>query len=173
MNTDGNTYAIDRHLAEREVYDEQQELLQEMQDLRDEVDTLTAKLAEVTAELHMMKTAGVIEVAVRNPSVYEYMTHWEARAEAAEAKLAEVTAERDEHAERIDELQHACEVVSSEFERELWQSCRRLLKKTGFDFHGADVDGIQADDFESHMNETLTTIEKLKEMMKDNSDENK
>jgi hypothetical protein len=35
-----------------------------------------------------MKTSGVAEVAVRNPSVMEYMKHWEFRAEAAEAKLA-------------------------------------------------------------------------------------
>lgn len=45
--------------------------------------------AELRAELHLMKTAGIIEVAVRNPSVAEYMAHWEARAEAAEALLKE------------------------------------------------------------------------------------
>jgi hypothetical protein len=36
-----------------------------------------------------MKTAGIIEVAIRNPSVSDYMQHWQARAEAAEAQLAE------------------------------------------------------------------------------------
>lgn len=43
-------------------------------------------------ELRTMKTAGIIEVAVRNPNVMEYMKHWEARAEAADdmrALLAE------------------------------------------------------------------------------------
>lgn len=47
MNTDGNTDAINRHLAEREAYDEQQDMEAELQDLRDEVDTLTARLAKV------------------------------------------------------------------------------------------------------------------------------
>ncbi len=38
----------------------------------------------VADELDMMKTAGVIEVAVRNPNVAEYMRHWEGRVLAAE-----------------------------------------------------------------------------------------
>lgn len=38
-------------------------------------------------ELHLMKTAGIIEVAVRNPSVADYMNHWEGRALKAEAAL--------------------------------------------------------------------------------------
>jgi hypothetical protein len=38
-------------------------------------------------ELHLMKTAGIIEVAVRNPNVMEYMRHWEDRAEKAEAEV--------------------------------------------------------------------------------------
>lgn len=42
--------------------------------------------AELRAELHLMKTAGIIEVAVRNPSVADYMAHWEGRALAAEAR---------------------------------------------------------------------------------------
>ena len=53
---------------------------------------------------------------------------------ALSARLAEVEAERDEMAERIEDLERACEVVSSEFEGELWQACRRLLQKTHFDF---------------------------------------
>jgi chromosome segregation ATPase len=43
---------------------------------------------EVADELHLMKTAGIIEVAVRNPSVAEYMAHWEERAKKAEAEIA-------------------------------------------------------------------------------------
>ena len=46
------------------------------------------KIEELEAELNLMKTSGIAEVAVRNPSVMEYMKHWEGRAEAAEAKLA-------------------------------------------------------------------------------------
>jgi hypothetical protein len=46
------------------------------------------KIKELEAELNLMKTSGIAEVAVRNPSVMEYMKHWEGRAETAEAKLA-------------------------------------------------------------------------------------
>jgi hypothetical protein len=45
---------------------------------------------ELEKELRLMKTAGIVEVAVRNPSVMEYMKHWEGRAETAEATLAEI-----------------------------------------------------------------------------------
>lgn len=38
----------------------------------------------------MLTRGGIIEVAVRNPSVADYMTHWEGRAETAEAALAEL-----------------------------------------------------------------------------------
>jgi hypothetical protein len=40
------------------------------------------------SELEMLTTAGIIEVAIRNPSVMEYMRHWEGRAEKAEANLS-------------------------------------------------------------------------------------
>ena len=45
------------------------------------------EVEKLREELHLMKTAGIIEVAVRNPSVAEYMDHWEGRAEAAEAEV--------------------------------------------------------------------------------------
>lgn len=48
---------------------------------------LKARIEKLEAELHLMKTSGIIEVAVRNPNVMEYMRHWEGRAEAAEAAL--------------------------------------------------------------------------------------
>lgn len=48
------------------------------------------RIEELEAELHLMKTSGIVEVAVRNPNVMEYVRHWEGRAEAAEAKLAKV-----------------------------------------------------------------------------------
>ena len=54
------------------------------------VDTkwLADRIEELEAELQLMKTSGIIEVAVRNPNVMDYIRHWEGRAEAAEAKLA-------------------------------------------------------------------------------------
>jgi hypothetical protein len=51
-------------------------------------DLAADRIEELEAELHLMKTAGIIEVSVRNASVMEYMKHWEGRAETAEAKLA-------------------------------------------------------------------------------------
>jgi hypothetical protein len=56
------------------------------------VSELEARIDRLEAELHTMKTSGVIEVAVRNPSVSEYMAHWEGRAEKAEARVAALEA---------------------------------------------------------------------------------
>jgi len=47
----------------------------------------------VAAELHLMKTAGIIEVAARNPNVAEYVKHWEGRALKAESAIAAARAE--------------------------------------------------------------------------------
>jgi len=48
------------------------------------------ELETLRAENHLLKTAGIIEVAVRNPNVSEYMHHWERRALSAEAQIAEL-----------------------------------------------------------------------------------
>ena len=61
---------------------------------QDTIADLQKKLVEVEAELDLMKTAGIIEVAIRNPSVSEYMQHWERRAEAAEARIEELEAKQ-------------------------------------------------------------------------------
>lgn len=55
--------------------------------LADAMEAVAHHIEELEAEIHMMKTSGVIEVAVRNPNVLEYIKHWEGRAETAEAKL--------------------------------------------------------------------------------------
>lgn len=62
------------------------------------------ELTRLRAELDTMKTAGIIEVAVRNPNVSDYMAHWEGRAlkAEAEAELAEeqrISTERGNHIE--------------------------------------------------------------------------
>jgi hypothetical protein len=44
-------------------------------------------------ELHTLTTAGIIEVAIRNPSVMDYMKHWESRAERAEAEITQFCAQ--------------------------------------------------------------------------------
>lgn len=38
-------------------------------------------------ELNTLRTAGIIEVAVRNPNVASYMDHWEKRALKAEGEV--------------------------------------------------------------------------------------
>ena len=47
---------------------------------------------EMRAELHLLKTSGIIEVAVRNPNVADYMEHWEGRAIKAETHCDELVA---------------------------------------------------------------------------------
>lgn len=45
-------------------------------------------------ELEHFKSSGIVEIAVRNSRVAEYMSHWEGRATKAEAELAALRAER-------------------------------------------------------------------------------
>ena len=60
------------------------------------------EIERLEAELDHFKSSGIIEVAVRNPNVSEYMKHWEGRAEKAEA-------ERDQLREAVDAaLRVAC-----------------------------------------------------------------
>ena len=75
------------------------------------------------------------------------------RADVAQAKI-------DEKEERIEELEAACEVVSLEFEGDLWTACRKLLTKSHFDFSGSYPDGVQVEEFEGHMNETLSEFDR-------------
>jgi len=49
---------------------------------------LTAERDALRYELDHFANSGIIEVAVRNASVSEYMHHWEGRAEKAEAEIA-------------------------------------------------------------------------------------
>lgn len=54
----------------------------------DRLASLAEELARVKADLDQWPKWGVIEVAIRNPSVAEFMRHWEGRAESAERQLA-------------------------------------------------------------------------------------
>jgi len=67
--------------ADRSIISQTDNWMRERQEAADRIEKLEA-------ELHLMKTSGIAEVAARNPSVMEYMRHWEGRAEAAEDKLA-------------------------------------------------------------------------------------
>lgn len=77
---------------------------------------VTAALAEAAsllstlkAELDHLTKSGIIEVSIRNPSVADYMRHWEGRAEAAEA-------ERDALAKQVN--QYAWERDNARAERD-------------------------------------------------------
>lgn len=63
-------------------------LTEQLAAARQDAEEAEAYAEELEAENNLLKTSGIIEVAVRNPSVMEYMQHWEGRAETAEAKLA-------------------------------------------------------------------------------------
>ncbi len=65
------------------------------------------------AELELMKTAGVIEVSVRNPNVAEYVKHWEGRALAAEAKVAESSARGENQAAYAEGIRSSADTVRS------------------------------------------------------------
>ncbi|MBM6687174.1 hypothetical protein H9X89_16615, partial [Faecalicatena contorta] len=59
------------------------------------------------AELDHLTKSGIIEVSIRNPSVADYMRHWEGRAEKAEA-------ERDALAKALEPFADLAEVVLAE-----------------------------------------------------------
>jgi hypothetical protein len=50
----------------------------------------SCQLCEIEAEEHILRYGGIIEVAVRNQNVAEYMGHWEDRAEKAEKRVTEL-----------------------------------------------------------------------------------
>lgn len=76
-----------------------------------ELDTARAEIDRLGQELEHFTKSGIIEVAVRNPSVMDYMRHWEGRAETAEAAL---TAEQA----RIADLEGALSKIDHEYETE-------------------------------------------------------
>ena len=53
------------------------------------------------ADREILHKAGIVEIAARNPNVMEYIKHWEARAEAAEAQLTVLKAELEEAVEVV------------------------------------------------------------------------
>ena len=79
------------YLCGKKLHNLKEELEERLKAATDDAKEAEAYAEELEAELHMMKTAGVIEVAVRNPNVSDYVKHWEVRAEKAEAKLQDQT----------------------------------------------------------------------------------
>ena len=81
-------------------------------------DTRTPEEIEIhrlKAELNMLWHAGIIEVAVRNRSVADYMEHWEGRALKAEATISALEAENKRLREVLEPFktfaEHAVEQV--------------------------------------------------------------
>lgn len=79
-----------------EAKDRIEELEERLKAATDDAKEAEAYAGELEAELHLLKTSGIIEVAVRNPNVMEYMRHWEGRAEAAEVALEKAMKIADE-----------------------------------------------------------------------------
>jgi hypothetical protein len=74
-----------------------------------EISEQQGRIAELESELHTMKTAGIIEAAVRNPAVSEYMAHWEGRTEKAQDRIAELEAALRPFARHVDKS--SCEIT--------------------------------------------------------------
>lgn len=66
-------------------------------------------------ELEHFKSSGIIEVAVRNPNVRDYMEHWEDRATKAEGELETARAEYAELEKAYDEEMEACHHFAGKF----------------------------------------------------------
>jgi Lar family restriction alleviation protein len=104
--------------------------------------------------------ARIDEAGNQLDSARHSVTVLEERGAVGQARIAQLEAVLEEKDERIEELEQDCEIISSEFESDLWVVCRRLLTKTHFDFSHAHVDGVHTDEFEGHMNETISEIDR-------------
>jgi hypothetical protein len=71
------------------------------------LDTLAREVRRLQGEVDYLTNAGVIECAIRNKSVSDYMDHWEGRTLKAEAALATAEAERDTLREQMAEREEA------------------------------------------------------------------
>jgi seryl-tRNA synthetase len=98
--TDGNTYAINKHLDEREDYDALQEVTAELEQAE-------ARIEELEAENKLLKSmiADVIHDTGEDPRILAASrAEWAARALAAEAKLVKVTEELEEYKWMYEDL---------------------------------------------------------------------
>ena len=58
-----------------------------------ELQSLRAEVTKLRADSEILRTAGIVEVSVRNASVREYMLHWETRTRNAEVEVEKLRAE--------------------------------------------------------------------------------
>jgi hypothetical protein len=83
-----------------------------------------SRLEEMERENANFRTWGIIEIAVRNPNVSEYMNHWEGRATKAEAEIAAL----QEKARRYEDLLSKAEETLGAASRILSAEHRIALK---------------------------------------------
>jgi uncharacterized protein (UPF0335 family) len=89
--TDGNTYAINKHLDEREDYDELQEVTAELEQAEADNMMLIERIEELEVESKTLRSmvADVIADTGDDPEIMAVSrAEWAARAFTAEAKLA-------------------------------------------------------------------------------------
>lgn len=72
-------------------------------------------ISALEAERDLLTTSGIVEVSIRNPNVADYMRHWEARAEAAEAQVATLQAKLEKAAEALEPFAQGGAAVTHAF----------------------------------------------------------
>jgi DNA repair exonuclease SbcCD ATPase subunit len=123
--TDGNTYAINKHLDEREDYDALQEVTAELEQAE-------ARIEELEAENKTLRSmvADVIADTGDDPKIMAVSrAEWAARALAAEAELEQAWAENEKCYDAWLDAQ--AEII--ELEAKLAKALAEL-ERLGFDF---------------------------------------
>ena len=60
-----------------------------------EIQSLRAEVTKLRADSEILRTAGIVEVSIRNASVREYMLHWETRTRNAEVEVEKLRADAE------------------------------------------------------------------------------
>ena len=103
--TDGNTYAINKHLNEREDFDALQEATTELEQAETRIEELEAKLAKAVTRLQHIaanKTTG--ELTVIEWDTYDMFTILDACISEARTTLAELKEEAMKEAADLEEI---------------------------------------------------------------------
>ena len=77
---------------EERVKDFEEALPNSMREYINDISYLLGTITELRAEVEQWRNWGIVEVAVRNPQVADYMDHWEGRATKAEAEVERLRA---------------------------------------------------------------------------------
>lgn len=92
------------------------------------------KIERLERELAHFTASGIVEIAVRNPSVAEYCKHWEGRAEKAEAERDRLRAALQEATSTLQDLAASCRAyghnLAATAAEACEQHCRAALSPT-------------------------------------------